>query len=137
LLRKIIDMNYTACIPKNSGHHFSGRFYGLLWSWFTRWRLFWLFLRFGCEVMFTVMNWRRNSSELHWNISKHCFEITRSCLWSTVSKCGTHLADRFFIPNCSCKIEITVPCDMPVASTSSRIFTRRSINNRGLYRFLA
>jgi len=37
-----------------------------------------------------------------------------------------HLADSFFIFNCSCKIEITVPCDMPMAvSTSSR--TRRSV----------
>ena len=46
---------------------------------------------------------------------------------STVSKRGTHLADSFFIPNCSCKIEITVPCDMPVVSTSSRTFICRSV----------
>ena len=49
------------------------------------------------------MNRCRNSSGLRWNISKHCFEIiTRSRLWSTVSKRGTH-PDSFFIPNCSCK----------------------------------
>ena len=54
------------------------------------------------------MNRRRNSFGLRWNIFKHCFEIvTWSRLWSTVSKCGTHLADSFFIPNWSCKIEIT------------------------------
>ena len=29
-----------------------------------------------------------------------------------MSKRGTYLADSFFILNCSCKIEITVPCDM-------------------------
>ena len=34
---------------------------------------------------------------------------------------------RAFLPNCSCKIEITVPCDMPVASTSSRIFIRQLV----------
>ena len=43
-----------------------------------------------------------------------------------MNKRGTHLADSFFIPN-SYKIEITVPCDMPMISTSSHIFTRRSI----------
>jgi len=52
---------------------------------------------------------------------------SRSHLWSTVNKRGTYLADSFFISNCSCKIEITVPCDIPVTSTSSRIFTRRSV----------
>ena len=73
------------------------------------------------------MNRHRNPFGLRWNISKHCFEIvTRSRLWSTVSKRGTHLADSFFIPNCSCKIKITVPCDMPVASTHSRTFTRQT-----------
>ena len=55
------------------------------------------------------MNRRRNSSGLRWHI--HCFKIvTRSRLWSTVSKRGIHLANSFFISNCSCKIEITVPC---------------------------
>jgi len=49
---------------------------------------------------------------------------SRSHLWSIVNKRGTYLADSFFISNCSCKIEITVPCDIPVTSTSSRIFTR-------------
>ena len=68
------------------------------------------------------MSQRRNSSGLRWNISKHYFEIvTRSRLWSTVSKRGTHL-DSFFIPNYSYKIKITMLCDMPVASTSSRTF---------------
>ena len=45
-------MNYTACIPKNCGHHLSGRLYGLrlLRSCFTRWSPL-LFLRLGCEIM--------------------------------------------------------------------------------------
>ena len=112
-------MNYTACIPKNCGHHLSGRLYDLrlLRSWFTRWSLlFWLFLRLGVKwwihVSSTVMNRCRNSFGLRWNIFKYCFEIVTRSQLSTVSKRDTHLADSFFIPNCSCKIEVTVPYDM-------------------------
>jgi len=47
-----------------------------------------------------------------------------------VSKRGTYLADSFFIPNCSCKIEITVPYDMPVA-TSVLSFVDQSKQYRG------
>jgi len=55
-----------------------------------------------------------------------------------VSKRGTYLADSFFIPNYLYKIEITVPCDMPVAqqtralSLVDHIFN--TIQYRGLYR---
>ena len=125
-------MNYTSCIPKNYGHHLSSRLYGLrlllvhpmksivltvpssrVWS--------------NGSMFRPVINRRKNSSGLHWNISKHCSKIvTRPRLWFTVSKRSTYLADSFFISNCSCKIEITVLCDMPVTSTSSR-FTRRSV----------
>jgi len=134
-------MNYTACMPKNCDHHLSGRLYGLrlLRSWFTQWcLLFWSFLRLGCEVMDPCfIHSNEIDAEIHlklrWNISKHCFEIgTRSHLWSTVSKRGTHLVDSFFIPNCSCKIEITVPCDMSVTSTSSLV--DQSKQYHGLYR---
>jgi len=45
----------------------------------------------------------------------------------TMSKRGTHLADSFFIPNCSCKIGTPVSCDMPMASISSLTFTLRSV----------
>ena len=69
---------------------------------------FWLFLRLrwsnGCFVHSNESTQKFIWNSLRWNISKHCFEIiTRSRLWSTVSKRGTHLADSFFIPNCSCK----------------------------------
>jgi len=78
-------MNYTVCIPKNCGHHLSGRLYGAgevhcfdcssvsSVKWWIR-------------VSSTVMNRRRNSSGLCWNISKHYFKITWSRLWSTMSK---------------------------------------------------
>ena len=73
------------------------------------------------------MNRRRNHLDYVEIPPNIILKLSRSHLWSTVSKRGTHLADSFFIPNCSCKIEITVPCDMPVASISSRTFTRRSV----------
>ena len=92
----------------------------------------WLFLRLECEVMDPCFVHSNESMQkfiwnsLRWNISKHYFEIVTRLRLSTVSKRGIHLANSFIIPN-SCKIEITVPCDMPVASTSSRTFTRRSV----------
>jgi len=69
---------------------------------------------------------RRNSSGLRWNISKHCFEIVaRSRLWSTVSKGDTHLADRLF--HTQLFVQNWNHCDMPMISTSSHTFTRRSV----------
>jgi len=123
-------MNYIACIPKNWPSSFDLR---LLRSWFIRWSpLFWMFLRLGCEIMdLCFVHSNESTQKFIWITLKHLqysFEIvTRSRLWFTVSKRGIHLADSFFKPNCSCKIEVTVPCDMPVASTSLRTFTRRSI----------
>jgi len=54
------------------------------------------------------MNWRRNSSGLRWNIFQLVLKSSRGHApqWAN----GTHLADNFFILNCSCKIEITVIC---------------------------
>lgn len=66
---------------------------------------------------------------LHLNHAKHSFEIATSLrVLSIGSKCGTHLADSFFIPKCSPKIDITESCDMPVASTTSRTFNLLSAN---------
>ena len=52
----------------------------------------------------------------------YCFEIVIRAGFTM----STHLADSFFI-NCSCKIEITVPCDILVSSTSLCTFTRWSV----------
>jgi len=71
------------------------------------------------------------------SISKHCFEIViRSRLWSTVSKRSTHLADSFFILNCSCKIEITVPCDMPVKCLNKLVHFHSSISQNNIVDFI-
>ena len=126
-------MNYTTCIPKNCDYHLSSRFYSLrlLGNWFTRWSP--LFDIVPSSWMWSNGSMFRFSNDsiqkFIWITLKspNIFEIITSCLRSTVNKRGTHLADSFFILNCSCKIEITVPCDMPVASTSSRTFTRRSV----------
>ena len=71
------------------------------------------------------------STEIHLNYVETSPNIvlksSHDHTYDPVSKRGTYLADSFFIPNCSCKIEITVPCDMPVASTSSCTFTCRSV----------
>ena len=47
----------------------------------------------------------------------------------TLSLCkhGTHLAEIFFTPNFSCKINNTVPCSMPVNSTIFRTLIRQSL----------
>jgi len=58
---------------------------------------------------------------LFWN----CHTVALMVQWGSVSKRGTHLADSFF--PIVYKIEITVPCDTPVVSTSSRTFTRQSV----------
>ena len=136
--QKIINMNYIACIPKNCGHYLSGRLY--------------VFAFFGAglpgevqpfdssrmwsNVSSTVMNWRRNSFALHWNISKHCFEIvTRSHLGSTVSKCGTHLADSFFVANRSkLKSLCHVMCLWPQQARALS-FIDQSKQYRGFYRW--
>ena len=61
--------------------------------------------------------------------SKHCSEIfMRVRFWSAVSKCGIHLAQSFFISNSSCKIHPTHSFEMPIVSTISRTFVRRSPN---------
>ena len=81
------------------------------------------------HVSSTVTNRRKNSSLLRLNNAKHSIEVvTRLRLWSIVSKRGTHLADSFFIPKWSFKIETTDPCDMPMAYTISRTFNLRSAN---------
>ena len=128
-------MNYTACISKNCGH-FPNRFYSLrfLRSWFTRWSpLFWLFLRLGCEVMdLCFVHSNKSTKKFIW------IETSRNIVlksshghaydphWANAATC-IHLVDSFFVPNYSCKIKITVPCDMLVASTSSRTFIRSKI----------
>jgi len=90
-----------------------------------------LFLHLGCEIMdpcFVHSN--ESTQKFIWITLKHL----QTLFWNrhTValmihSKRSIHLADSFFISNYSCKIEITMPCDMPAASTSSRTFTRRSV----------
>ena len=42
-------------------------------------------------------------------------------------KRGTYLAEIFFTPNFSCKIENTVPCDLLVAATILFTLIRRSL----------
>jgi len=88
-----------------------------------------LILHLRCEVMDPCfIHSNESTQKFVWITLKHCFEIvTRLRLRSTMSKRGTHLADSFFIFNCLCKIEFTVPCDMLVVSTSLRTFIRQSI----------
>ena len=49
-------------------------------------------------------------------------------LWSTVRKCGTHLADSFLVPKHSCKMYHTRPTEMFTLSLISRIFNQRSLS---------
>ena len=55
------------------------------------------------------------------------FEIvTRDHFWFTISYRGTHLADNFFMPQCSCNILNTRYFEMFTLSDISRTFTQRS-----------
>ena len=100
---------YIACIPKNWLSHFQlilrsspsselvdpVKSIVLFVSSFSSRMKQWI------HVSSTVMNRRRNSSGLRWNISKHCFEIVMVTLMIH-SEQTRHLADNFFIPNYSC-----------------------------------
>jgi len=143
LRRKIIDMYYTACISKNYGHTLPADFtvFAFFRSWFT-WNP--LFLRLGCEVMdpcFVHSNRCNESTQkfiwtLHWNISKHCFKIvTRSCLWSTVSKCSSPIlpiAFSYSIVHAKLKSLCHVICLWP--SQQARALVDQLKQYCGLYR---
>ena len=70
---------------------------------------------------------RRNSLELRLTSAEPDIGLVIWLrLFSTVSKRGTYLEDSFFIDYCPCKNEITVPCDIPMATTISCTFICRS-----------
>ena len=69
------------------------------------------------------MNWRRNSSGLRWNIFQLVLKSSHGHApqWAN----GTYLADRLF--HTQLFVQNWNHCDMPMISTSSHTFTRRSV----------
>jgi len=81
-------------------------------------KLFWLFLRFECEVITRdtcFVHSNESNAEIHLDYVETSPNIVLKSSYGFMvhSEQTRHSSCRFFIPNCSCKIEITVPCDMP------------------------
>ena len=98
--------NYFTCIPKIWCHDLASRWncLRLLCNRFSPLSpFFWLFLRLRCEVidpcfLTIVMNRRKKSALLLWNIAKHSIETSsRRCFCSIVSKRSTLLVHSFLV----------------------------------------
>ena len=93
--------------------------------------LFWLFLslrlKWWIHVSPMVIDRRKKSALLLWNIAKHSVETSsRCCFCSIVSKHGTHLAYSFLMSNFSVNIRCTGLFEIPTMSASPRTFSRQS-----------
>ena len=124
------------CIPKYWCHDLTSRWdcLRLLWSWFSPFSpLFWLFFVSGVKwlahISSMVMNRRKKSALLLWNIAKHSIETSsRRCFCSIVSKRGTHLVHSFLMFKFSVNMRCIALFEMPTISASPRTFSRRSSN---------
>ena len=77
-----------------------------------------------------IMNRRKKSALLLWNIAKHSIETSlRRCFCSIVSKRGIYFEHSFFMSKFSVNMQCTALFEMPIISASSRTFIRRSSNN--------
>ena len=86
-------------------------------------------MKWWIHVSSMVMNRRKNSALLMWNIAKHSIEIfSRRCFCSIVGKRGTHLVHRFLISKFSVNMRCAVLFEKPAMSASSCTSSRRSPN---------
>ena len=87
--------------------------------WFDSWVKWWI------HVSSIVTYLCKNPLLLHWNSCKQCSEsLTRCCLWSTVSKCGTHFQHTFSLTNVYAKwwIHCHLIASTPLISHTTSIY---------------
>ena len=123
-------------MPKNWCYDLASRWncLRLLWRRFSPFSIsFWLLFVSSVEwwthVSSMVMNRRKKSTLLLWNITKYSIETSsRRCFCTTLSKYDIHLVHRFLMYKFSVNMRCTVLFEMPTMSASSRTFSRRSSN---------